>query len=160
MRLITNFTLMITFQATKTYAAVQSNHITGQLPHHTTNWALLFAGTIKLNIDGCSKSYPETADYESLFRDERGTWVHGYHGRLEEGLEAELGRAYRGLTIMLEKGMKDITIETGFVQVIKLIQEDSSPTFQHKTLLEDAKFLMQRSKCNHSTHPRRRKQSC
>ncbi|CAL5337582.1 unnamed protein product [Camellia sinensis] len=69
--------------------------------------------------------------------------------RLEEatGLEAELWGVYRGLTIILEKGMRDIIVETDSVQVVKLLQEESSPTFQHRALLEDAKFLMQRCKC-------------
>ncbi|KAL7189515.1 hypothetical protein ACSBR1_039210 [Camellia fascicularis] len=43
--------------------------------------------------------------------------------------------------------MRDIIIETDSVQVVKLLQEDSNPTFQHRALLEDAKFLLQKSKC-------------
>ncbi|CAL5383535.1 unnamed protein product [Camellia sinensis] len=61
-----------------------------------------------------------------------------------------------GLTIILEKGLRDITVETDFVQVVKLIQEESSPNFQHKALLEDAKFLMRRCKCITQHIPRKR----
>ncbi|CAL5386690.1 unnamed protein product [Camellia sinensis] len=102
---------------------------------------LLAAGTIKLNSDGCSKGNPGPAGYGGLFKDERGAWVHGYHGRLEEAtsLEAELWGVYRGLTIILEKGMRDIVIETDSIQMVKLLHEDSSPTFQHRALLEDSK---------------------
>ncbi|GMP89161.1 hypothetical protein CsSME_00040847 [Camellia sinensis var. sinensis] len=136
-------------QAIETYEAFYSDHLTGQFLHHKTNWNLPFAGTIKLNSDGCSKGNPGPAGYGGLFRDERGAWVHGYHGRLEEAtsLEAELWGVYRGLTIILEKGMRDIVIETDSVQMVKLLHEDSSPTFQHRALLEDSKFLLQRCKC-------------
>ncbi|CAL5382858.1 unnamed protein product [Camellia sinensis] len=59
-------------------------------------------------------------------------------------MEAELWEVYRGRTIMLEKGIKDICIETDSEQVVKLIKDSSSQHFQHRALLEDAKFLMQR----------------
>ncbi|KAL7258907.1 hypothetical protein ACSBR1_004922 [Camellia fascicularis] len=59
-------------------------------------------------------------------------------------LEAELWAVYRGLTIMLEKGLKDICIETDSVQIVKLIQEASSQHSQHRAMIEDTKFLMER----------------
>ncbi|CAL5357903.1 unnamed protein product [Camellia sinensis] len=104
---------------------------------------------IKLNADGCSKGNPSLAGHGGLFRDERGAWLHGYHGKLEKAtsMQAELWAVYRGLTTMLEKGMKDICIETDSKQVVKLIKDSPSQHFQYRALLEDAKFLMQRYNC-------------
>ncbi|CAL5416037.1 unnamed protein product [Camellia sinensis] len=63
-------------------------------------------------------------------------------------MEAELWGVYRGLTIMLEKGMKGICIETDSDQVVKLIQGEFSQHFLQRALLEDTKFLMKRCNCN------------
>lgn len=126
----------IQHQATEAYEAFQADQFTGQPLIHITNWVLPFAGKIKLNTDGCSKGNPGPSGYGGLFRDERGAWLHGYHGKLEEAtsMEAELWAVYRGLTIMLEKGMKDICIETDSEQVVELIKASPSQYFQHRAL--------------------------
>ncbi|CAL5349330.1 unnamed protein product [Camellia sinensis] len=115
-----------------------------------TNWCPPCAGKIKLNTDGCSKGNPGPAGYGGLFRDARGTWIFGYHGKLEVATseEAELWGIYRGLTIILEKSMHDITIETDSEQMVLHINNTTPSNHPHRALLEDIKFLMLRCNCD------------
>ncbi|CAL5338789.1 unnamed protein product [Camellia sinensis] len=86
-------------------------------------WSCPIAGKLKLNTDGSSKGDPGQAGYGGLLRDEAGTWVWGFYGYLGSctSLEAELWSIYRGLTIIIQKGLASIQIETDSKQVMELI---------------------------------------
>ncbi|CAL5322980.1 unnamed protein product [Camellia sinensis] len=62
--------------------------------------------------------------------------------------EAELWGIYRGLTIILEKSMHDITIETDSEQMVLHINNTTPSNHPHRALLEDIKFLMLRCNCD------------
>lgn len=51
-------------------------------------------------------------DLEDSIRNCSGAWILGYYGKLTSGssLESELWVIYRGLTIILEKGIQDVKI--------------------------------------------------
>lgn len=100
-------------------------------------------------MDGCSKGNPGLAEYSGLFRDARGAWIFGYHGKLESATnkEAELWEIYKGLTIILEKSMRDVLIETDVENVVLHINTNTTSNYPYRALLEDIKFLMQRCNC-------------
>ncbi|KAL7247703.1 hypothetical protein ACSBR2_002588 [Camellia fascicularis] len=60
-----------------------------------------------------------------IYRDEVGTWIWGYYGYLGNctSLKAELWSIYRGLTIMMQKGVSNVEIETDSQMAKKLIKE-------------------------------------
>ncbi|GMP39345.1 hypothetical protein CsSME_00010214 [Camellia sinensis var. sinensis] len=74
---------------------------------------------IKMNIDGCRRVGGE-GGFGGLLRDERGAWVCGFYGKMQMGtnLEAELWALYKGLTILLQKGINNVLIETDVAQHI------------------------------------------
>lgn len=84
---------------------------------------VLTQGKLKLNTDGSSKGDPGQSRYGGLLRDEAGTWLWGYHGYLGNctSLEAELWGLYRGLTIIMQKGLANIEMETDSQLAMKLI---------------------------------------
>ncbi|KAL7234885.1 hypothetical protein ACSBR1_018369 [Camellia fascicularis] len=69
-------------------------------------WLAMF-GRIKLNTDGCRKLGGD-GGFGGLFRDEAGTWLCGYYGRIPHGtsLENELWAIYKGLTVLLQRRWK------------------------------------------------------
>lgn len=86
-------------------------------------------GTLKLNTDGCSKGDPGQAGYRGLLRDETDTWIWGYYGNLGHCtcLEAEIWAIYRGLTILFQKGLTNVVIETDSEQAMLQIQQGPHP---------------------------------
>lgn len=62
-------------------------------------WNFLGTSKLKLNTDGSSKGNPSPAGFVGVFREERGHWVIGFCGRLEDctSLEAKLWGIFRGL---------------------------------------------------------------
>ncbi|CAL5371297.1 unnamed protein product [Camellia sinensis] len=139
----------IQHEAAKIHYAFHTDHFTGDYLHFKTNWCPPCAGKIKLNTDGCSKGNPGPAGYGGLCRDARGTWIFGFHGKLESvtSEEAELWGIYRGLTIILEKNMRDVLIETDAEQVVIHINSTTPSNYPYRALLEDIKFLMHRCNC-------------
>ncbi|XP_028112975.1 uncharacterized protein LOC114311106 [Camellia sinensis] len=107
-------------------------------------------GTLKLNTDGCSKGDPGQAGYGGLLRDDTGIWIWGYYGNLGHCtcLEAEIWAIYRGLTILFQKGLTNVVIETDSEQAMLQIQQGPNPNSPLKALIEDAKFLLQRCHCS------------
>lgn len=65
-------------------------------------WMLPPSGTLKMNIDGCYR-IAKPGGFGGLIRDEKGAWICGFYGRLENctSLETELWAMYKGLTIIL-----------------------------------------------------------
>ncbi|KAF5933851.1 hypothetical protein HYC85_030022 [Camellia sinensis] len=103
-----------------------------------------------MNTDGCSKEDPGQAGYGGLLRDETGTWIWGYFGKLGHctSLEAELWDIYRGLTILFQKGTKDVVIESDSEQAINQLLHGPNQNSPYKALIEDAKFLLRRCSCS------------
>ncbi|XP_028114609.1 uncharacterized protein LOC114312574 [Camellia sinensis] len=87
----------------------------------------LFTGQLKLNTDGCSKA---------------------------SGEGAELWGIYRGLTIIFEKSLRDVLIESDAATVVFNINNPTTINYPHRALLEDIKFLMHRCNCIVSHIPR------
>lgn len=82
-------------------------------------------GPIKLNTDGCWNKDNHKAGFGGLFRDSNGKWMLGYYGKLASKsiLIAELWAIYRGLTIIQEENMKNVTIESDSSLAVNLINE-------------------------------------
>ena len=66
---------------------------------------------------------------------------------MRTSLEAKLWAIYRGLTIVFEKGYKDLIINTNSTEAIELLKVEFVITFPMKSLVADAKFLI--SKCGY-----------
>ncbi|KAL7230058.1 hypothetical protein ACSBR2_008572 [Camellia fascicularis] len=111
-------------------------------------WILPPARKIKLNVDG-SRKMEGGEGFKGVFRDERGTWVCGYYGKVDSGtsLEVELWALYKGLTVMLQKRMHEVIIETDAKQLVQLMEEDTDDKFLYKGLLEDAIILFRGCEC-------------
>ncbi|XP_028080539.1 uncharacterized protein LOC114282098 [Camellia sinensis] len=105
-------------------------------------------GRLKLNTDG-SKKIGGDGGFGGLIRDEHGAWVCGYYERLQPGtsLEAELWALYKGLTVILQKGMDNVTIELDTMQVVQLMNEETRDNCPFKNLVEDSKILLQGCQC-------------
>ncbi|GMP33309.1 hypothetical protein CsSME_00006691 [Camellia sinensis var. sinensis] len=129
--------------------AFHADHYTGNSLHINTDWCPPCARQLKLNMDGCSKGNPGLAGCSGLLRDARGAWIFGYHGKLESvtNKEAGLWGIYRGLTIILEKSMHDVLIETDAATVVLNINNPTTSNYPYRALLEDIKFLMHRCNC-------------
>ncbi|KAL7171848.1 hypothetical protein ACSBR2_036497 [Camellia fascicularis] len=92
------------------------------------HWVLPSVGKLKLNVDG-SRRLAGGGGFCRVFRDEIGSWVCGYYGKMDSGtsLETELWALYKGLTVILQKGMHGVVIETNAQQVVQLMEEDKMP---------------------------------
>ncbi|XP_028092237.1 uncharacterized protein LOC114292475 [Camellia sinensis] len=81
---------------------------------------------LKLNTDGSTRRLGGGGGFGGLFRDETGSWISGYYGRVEiyTSLKAELWAVYKGLTIILQRGFNQVILETDAEQVVQLLSED------------------------------------
>ncbi|XP_028120890.1 uncharacterized protein LOC114318232 [Camellia sinensis] len=77
-------------------------------------------------------------------------YVGGYYGRLQPGtrLEAELWALYKGLTIILQKGLSNVTIEISATHVVQLMEDESGDKCPFKNMVEDAETLLRG--CNYA----------
>ncbi|CAL5357000.1 unnamed protein product [Camellia sinensis] len=105
-------------------------------------------GQLKLNTDGSRKSEGD-GGFGGMIREERGTWVCGYYGKLQPGtsLEAELWAVYKSLTVVLQQGLNEVIIETDAAQVVHLLQEEVGDKCPFKRLVEDTKILLNGCNC-------------
>ncbi|KAG5549055.1 hypothetical protein RHGRI_014428 [Rhododendron griersonianum] len=80
---------------------------------------------IELNVDGCWYSAKRNAGIGRIFRDTKGTWILGFYGKLnaESSTTVEIWSIYRGLTIILEKGLVNVDIESDSLVVVNLVNE-------------------------------------
>lgn len=118
-------------------------------------------GKIKLNTDGSTRRNGGGGGFGGLFRDEKGTWISGYYGRLEinTSLEAELWVVYKGLTIVLQRGINQVIIETDAEQVVQLLSEDLGERCPFRGIVEDARIIMRGCDCS-IQHIRREANIC
>lgn len=91
-------------------------------------WVPPCAGKIKLNTDGCWYESNRNTGFGGLLRDVSGDWILGYFGKAvcESSLKAEIWGIHGGLTIILEKSMSGITIESDALIAVDLINEGHS----------------------------------
>ncbi|CAL5367368.1 unnamed protein product [Camellia sinensis] len=61
---------------------------------------------------------------------------------------AELWGIYRGLNIILQKGMQEVLIESDADQMVQWIVGETPSNCPQRALLEDTKFLLDRCKCS------------
>lgn len=106
-------------------------------------WRMQFPEVLKLNIDGCWYIMNQKAGCGGLFRDNEGEWILGFYGKLiwETSLVAELWAIYRGLTIILEKNMQNVTIESDSLVVVNLINEDFDGCHPQSNMIFETKAL-------------------
>lgn len=102
-------------------------------------------GKIKLNTDGCARGDPGEGGFGGVFRDETGVWLYGFFGKLDscQSLEAEMWGIYRGLTIVLEKGMQEVIVETDSTSA-----EGPSQNCPFCSIVEDSRHLIRRCNCS------------
>ncbi|XP_028069972.1 uncharacterized protein LOC114272460 [Camellia sinensis] len=62
-------------------------------------------------------------------------------------LETELWVVYKGLTVILQKGLSIVLIETDATQVVKLLKEEIVANCPFKNLVDDAKILIRGCEC-------------
>ncbi|KAL7200926.1 hypothetical protein ACSBR1_032779 [Camellia fascicularis] len=115
-----------------------------------TVWSYPSAGKIKLNTDGSTRRNGGGGGFGGLFRDERGSWISGYYGRLEicTSLEAELWAVYKGLTIILQRGFNQVIIETDAKQVVHLLSEELDERCPFRGIVEDARIILRGCDCS------------
>ncbi|CAL5338110.1 unnamed protein product [Camellia sinensis] len=111
---------------------------------------------LKLNTDGSSKGDPRQSGYGGLIRDKVRTWVWSYHGYLGNctSLEVELWEIYKGLTIIMQKGLSNIEIETDSQTTMELVRDGAAGNSPYKAVIEDANFLLRRCSCLIQAIPR------
>lgn len=110
--------------------AFKSPLMTGHQNPRLTKWVSPCAGSIKLNVDGCWYSADRNAGLGGIFRDKNGTWMLGFYGKLdaESSTAAEIWSIYRGLTIILEKGLVNVEIESDSLVAVNLVNEGTPGT--------------------------------
>lgn len=101
------------------------------------------AGT-KLNTDGRWYESNGKAGYGGLFREHMGKWLLDYHGKpsCSSCLETEIYGIYRGLTIILEKGLCNVCTDTDSLTGVELINEDYPACHPQQALIMDSKMLL------------------
>lgn len=106
-------------------------------------------GKIKLNIDESTRGDPGEGGFGGVFRDETGIWLSGYFRKLDScsSLEAKMWGLYRGLTIVLEKGLHEVIIETDLSLTENLLTERPLQNYSFCSIIEDSRHLIQRCNC-------------
>ncbi|CAL5371541.1 unnamed protein product [Camellia sinensis] len=112
-------------------------------------WLCPPVGRIKLNTDRSLKGTNNNGGFGGLFRDEKGSWISGYYGRMERctSLEAELWAVYKGLTIILQRGMNKVIIETDAEQVVQLLNEEPGTKCPFRGIVEDSRIILRGCEC-------------
>ncbi|KAG5564215.1 hypothetical protein RHGRI_000421 [Rhododendron griersonianum] len=99
-----------------------------------------FKSSIKLNTDGCWYESNSKLGFGGLFRDSKGNWILGFFGKLvcDSSLEVELWAIYRGFTIILEKSLANVTIESDSLVVVELINEGTPGNHAQSIIITEA----------------------
>ena len=87
-------------------------------------------------------------DAGGIFRDKEGEWVLGFCEKTEweSSLSAELMGIYRGISIIYEKSMNSVEIESDCIQAIRLIQNiDDDKNHPQQYIIREARALLQRT---------------
>lgn len=104
---------------------------------------------MKLNTDGSSKGNPGPAGFGGVFREERGHWVIGFYGRLEDctSLEAELWGIFRGLEMVKSQNMEALEIDSDSASAIALIKGDGPVNSPQLVLIQECRALLEATGC-------------
>ncbi|CAL5365392.1 unnamed protein product [Camellia sinensis] len=62
-------------------------------------------------------------------------------------LEAELWAVYKGLTIILQRGMNKVIIETDAEQVVQLLNEEPGAKCPFRGIVEDSRIILRGCEC-------------
>lgn len=102
---------------------------------------------LKLNTDGSWYITSQKAGCGGLFRDKDGNWIFGYYGKIiwETSLAAELWAIYRGLTIILEKNMQNVVIESDSLMAVNLINEEFEGSHPQSNMIYETRALKSRT---------------
>lgn len=138
--------LLITY-ALEIMEAFKSPLILGPVINRLTSWFPTITGELKLNTDRSWYDTNRSAGFGGLFRDAQGIWQLGYYGKMlaASSLEAEIWSIYRGLTIILEKGLTNIQIESDSEIAVILFNEGATTNHPQSNLLNDGKYLLNRT---------------
>lgn len=88
-------------------------------------WSFPDPGTSALNTDGCPKGNPGPASIIGIIRDDRGVWICGYDGKIPDttSLEAELWSIFKRLSLVRDRRIPRLMVETYSQAAIELIQD-------------------------------------
>lgn len=88
-------------------------------------WSFPDPGTSALNTDGCPKGNPGPASIIGIIRDDRGVWICGYFGKIPDttSLEAELWSIFKELSLVRDRRIPCLMVETYSQAAIELIQD-------------------------------------
>lgn len=107
------------------------------------------AGETRINSDECWYNFDNRTDFGNVFHDRTGAWILDFYRKLacNSNFEAEIWAIYRGLTIILEKGMTNVEVESDSSIVVKLIKKEL-PRMDHpdQNLIENARMLVTRTR--------------
>lgn len=145
---------MLRSYATEIVEAFKSPLAAGSCNHRLTRWVSPPTGTLKLNTDGCWYASNGKAGFGGIFRNEHGGWVLGYYGKMvaQSSLATEIWSIYRGLTIILGKGLNNIYIETDSQTAVILFNDGANLNHPQSNIINDGKYLLNRtgSKLTHT----------
>ncbi|KAI8563661.1 hypothetical protein RHMOL_Rhmol03G0126400 [Rhododendron molle] len=107
-------------------------------------WVNPSAGNVKLNTDGCWYEMNGRGGFGGLFRDQNGDWIMGFYGmrHFSSSLEAEIWSIYTGLKIILDRKIKNVTIDSDSLTAVNLIKEGNPLNHPQSVLIHEAHFLM------------------
>lgn len=128
----------------------RSSPFLASLPRNClTMWFPPSTGSIKLNTDGCWYESNGKAGFGGIFQNASRDWELGYHGKMRarSSLETEIWSIYRGLTIILEKGLTNIQIETDSQTAVLLFQEGANPNHPQSNILNDGHYILNQTGC-------------
>lgn len=147
--------------ASEIVEAFNSPLVTDPPPNRLILWFPPTAGSLKLNTDGCWYESTRKAGFGGLFRDAQGEWVLGYHGRMvaNSSLETEIWAIYRGLTIILEKGLSNVQVESDSQTAVLLFNDGANTNHPQSNLINDGHYLLGRTGCT-LTHTYRSANAC
>lgn len=147
--------------ASEIVTAFKSPLIIDSPNHKLMHWSPPRWGTLKLNTDGSWYESNRKAGFGGIFRNEQGGWELGYFGRMtaNSSLQTEIWSIYRGLTIILEKGWANMSIESDSQTAVILFNEGANPNHPQSNILNDGKYLLGRTGCT-LTHTYREANQC
>lgn len=115
--------------------------------HRLTRWFSPSPGNLKLNTDGSWFETRGKAGFGGLFRNDQGEWKLGYYGKMaaRSSLETEIWSIYRGLTIILEKGLSNVQIESDSQTAVILFNDGATANHPQSNIINDGKYLLNRT---------------
>lgn len=143
--------MMVSFKAVTSYSkeiveAFKSTLPCGPPKSKLTLWTSPDAGNRKLNTDGCWNGSNRKAGIGGIFRDSNCKWILGFYGSIncDSTIESEFLAIYRGLTIILEKNMRNVAIESDSSVAIKLIK-GAAANHAQSNIIKDANAIPTRT---------------